>query len=259
MKKLAIGFGGHPLTAQQALFLQTGLTEAVTNLIKGLGGDFLIVHGVEITYPDATHIAWSAGWVYFSGEFFEVDAGSIVIASGYGLTKGYFVADETYDPVGNIAYKDLTTQHTQVIRKAKIVASAGGTSDVSDPLFIRSAKRLKNFETTVSLAATTPWIQTTATVGLALGGAVVFTGFMRHPSYVAGETTICTLPTLYRPAEKRVLSVAIDINTVGRTVVCVDINTNGTIVLDVPASAVGHYVDIYLDGLQFIRRTLVNN
>lgn len=261
MKKLAIDLGGHQITAQNTLWVQTGLTEGILATIKALGGPFCIVDGIEFTHA-GTVLTWTAGWVYFNNELFQVDAGTSDLGVG-AIVNGSFSVVETYDAVGDVVYKDLSTVHTQVIRKASFVAGTG----TSDPLFHRSAVRLKNrsnYYVNSQLAMLGSWFVTGSSGSTVLLGSLSVDGQVRlslsaKVNSYNGTTDpkICTLPASLRPAYDVIVLAPMITGGSTRTFVQILIEADGDVIPQ-GLSASTMY-EIFFDGVSFVRNTVFSN
>ena len=205
MNKLEIGLGGHNLTGDDILFLQTNLTDAITALAKTTGKALIAIHGVDLTFPGAT-IAWTAGWLYINGELCQVDAGSAAYPA-----NNTFVIQQTVDTLGNQTYEDLTAQTPYKVRKATISGNAGGTN-IQSNLAKLSDFLLTDVSAWLSLNA----ILTGGSSWVGVNGASNVVGYRLSRSRVvelngevstsnyqsATDTVIATLPAGYRPGKK---------------------------------------------------------
>lgn len=251
MNKLDIKLGGHPLTGDDLLFLQSSLAEAINGLAKSLYGDFCIISGCELTLsgggPTYT-VAWTAGWIFLNGELCKIDAGT---HNNWDGTNRFEIV-ETYDPAGSIVYESLATEDVYYIRKASIDNGGHGTTtDLTISTFLKF-KDTKKFTSLTPLGA---WVWSGGVIvpGYALNpiGDVVMRSRINIVSYnPASDTKIATLPAGYRPQEKRTFICAATINSV-KTFIHVEVDSNGDIMPLGLASSDAAY--IHLDGIRIVK------
>lgn len=245
MKTLKIYNGGHNHVGDDLLFLQSGDQAAITSYCKTLGIPLLVITGCVVNTAGPT-ITWTAGWIYINGELCEVDAG--VAALG---TDDTWIIQETYDPIGNQQYENLTTYDTFVIRKAVISGNAGGTNLYSN------AKRLRDF-LLLDIAGSTGLGPMSLTWTLPVGSSgvrryinqindLVVTGPVGTSSYNSGtQSVICVLD--HPPGRPYTFCCAAIINGTN-TFVNVNVDTSGNVT---PIGLTnGQAVTIYLDAIRY--------
>lgn len=196
------------------LFVQEQLEKVLVGLAETTGETFIAISGVETAIVGA-NITWTAGWIYYNGELFQVDAG----IAPYPANNTFDVA-ETADPAGNQIYEDLNAENTYVLRKMSIVGNAGGA------LLFSNLKRLKNFlldapagwSSIAALGTSGNWgavngggrvagYRTSQTKEVHLNGEVI-----NNNVNVATDAKICTLPN--PPAKKLTFICAAIKNTI---------------------------------------------
>jgi hypothetical protein len=241
MKKLDIKLGGHPLTGDDLLFLQSSITEGLTALAQGLAGPFFVISGVNISISGGT-ITWTAGWIYMAGEICQVDSGSATFAS-----NDTFVIVETADTAGDVTYEDLNTESTYLIRKATIQGNAGGT------YLYTNLNRLRNFNDRSVFSYGGSWTSagSVAFAYLDITGKTCLRGNVVISSYSpTPDANITTLAAKYRPDDtRRVIVPAVVGGT--NTFLHVTIASTGEVVpLGLTA---GNNATLYLDGVSFNR------
>lgn len=196
MNRLDIKLGGHPLTADDLLFLQTQLSDTIRAIAETTGKSFIAISGVEIVIGVGS-ISWTSGLVYMGGELCIVDAG----VAAYPANTTFQIV-ETYDPEGNVQYEDLNTEDTWIYRKAVISGAAGGAYDFSNLLYLKDWLMLENagFSSLGTiLAGGSSWgfIDGAFTAGFRTHQSreVHMNGRVNTANYqAANDTVICTLP-----------------------------------------------------------------
>jgi hypothetical protein len=226
MKKLDIKLGGHHLTGDDLLYVQSSLVEGLKAFVDMFGSTAAVLYGVEFSVAGPT-LSWTAGWVYINGEICQMDAGSATLASNNTL-----VIVETYDSAGNQTYEDLNVEDTYVIRKATVSGTAGGAN-----LYTNLSR--------LSLNAIGAWQSLNPIYGGSWAGLLIHTtspGYRKNQmSEVVFKGTIgisgfatpaddvaFTLPSGYRPKDQITTYARCILNAVD-TFIELNIDTNGDV------------------------------
>lgn len=137
MKKLNTFTGGHPLRLDDIAHLQDGVIDALKGVVNGLGANNqnLILQGC-VTSGFAP-ISLSAGYIYFNGEVYPVDAQTLpILAIGQSY---YFTVEEVVVSPSPVTYQDSSSKNVHVRRRMKVV---GASIAPVDSFLMNSAVRL---------------------------------------------------------------------------------------------------------------------
>lgn len=116
--------GGFPLNLDRIAWLQNSLREAITNMAKFYGNDY-ILYGSEVDVDTDLNTAnVTAGAVVIGGEVCTVDAQAIVSIGA----KVYLQIVETYDPSGSVVFLNATNKQVHAVRKAVLASGASTPS-----------------------------------------------------------------------------------------------------------------------------------
>lgn len=246
MKKLHIDFGGHTLTAQGTKLLQEGPTEALIAFVSSFGSQF-ILSGIDLTYPTANEITWTAGWLFMDGELLQVEAGTIDLGVNADLNSKFSIV-QTYESIGSLTYEDLTVVDTQIVRKATIVLGSGS----GDPRRPSQVNRLKNFRNYSPLTLTSGYTShvRTPVYGRTVLGDVYLLGGVSNTSFnTSSHAVIGVLPAAHRDGEIRRFICA---GFIGGTSTPVQVEVDGTTGEIKPIGLTnGQNVQISLDSIRY--------
>lgn len=120
MKKLNTFTGGHPLRLDDIAHLQDGIIDALKGVVNGLGANNQAFVLQGCTFPTPTTIA--AGYIYWNGEVYPVDAGpkpALFLGAQY-----YWQVQEITVAPSPVIYQDLVSHIVHVRRKMTLVVSA---------------------------------------------------------------------------------------------------------------------------------------
>jgi hypothetical protein len=132
MNTIFIDLGGHHFTGDDLLKMQDDYDKMLNAVVSMVGKPNLILSGVQTSFSLGV-ITWTAGWVYFNGELFEVPAGSFSPTSSYG-----FSVITGVDSAGTQIYEDLNTVNTYKKRQAVL-------TDSSPTVLMSNMRRLSEF------------------------------------------------------------------------------------------------------------------
>lgn len=119
MKKLNTFTGGHPLKLDDLAYLQAGVIDALKGVVDGLGTNSqnFILQGVVVTT-----FTYTGGYIYFNGEIYPVDAGSV---PPLGLGHQYYwQVDEVTESPSPTTYQNSVVRAVHVRRRMKLVEAA---------------------------------------------------------------------------------------------------------------------------------------
>ncbi len=122
MQKLNLYQGGHPYQADDLGVLQAGIIDALKGVVNGLGGNnqSFILQGVV---PGVLPGIYSAGYIYYNGEVYPVDARATALALGMGHAYYWQVEEVTITP-SPVVYQDTASHIVHVRRRMKMVEAA---------------------------------------------------------------------------------------------------------------------------------------
>lgn len=249
MNKFDIKMGGHPLTGDDLLFVQSALSEAINGIARSLYGDVCIIDGCELTITGGSPpytVAWTAGWVVINGELCKIEAGT---HNNWDGTNRFEIV-ETYDPAGNIVYESLATEDCYIIRKGNIDNGGHGSNNA---LTVTAATKFKDTRKFTNITPFGSWSSSGISVATSLNpiGDVVFRGAISVSSYNVGtDPKICTLAAQFRPQEKRTFICPATVAS-ARTFLHVEVDSNGD-VMPLGLTA-GQAATIHLDGIRLVK------
>ncbi len=219
MKKLDIQQGGHPLTGDDLLYMQSALIEVISKIVKSQFGDFVVLDGFEYSISAGT-ITWTDGWFYMDGEIYKIDAGSASYSSNNTIA-----VVETSDPAGDVTYENTDTVSTYLVRK--VTVSGYTTGNRSIPY----VKRVKGFVEWANVTLLGNWTAPSMApvVGLNANGAALMKNAVAVVSYNnSADTVLFNVAAAYRPVVTKYVTVAAIAGSSYSSVV-IEINTDGDI------------------------------
>jgi hypothetical protein len=222
---------GQPITDKTIPFIEDGVQEAISNVVKGLLGtyttnDVIILYGITVTLSTTTisndTATWTSGAIYYNGEVYTVPAGSVVKTAGQTFV---FTNTETYDNTIDPTYfEDNSPHNVHQVRQIQIVAGASGGSGVSNYIADYNGATVKYLYTFLGsvLSVLTNGDLTLSNSYSVAGGGVGGAGIAKYEKDLFGNVrligsiaspgtvtspTFATLPAGYRPAHPKVFSV----------------------------------------------------
>jgi hypothetical protein len=103
--------------------LNTMFFETLTDF-SSFGTDFVIIRGCVISGSMPGAITWTAGLVYYSGDFYRVDAGGVTVNVGETAVWNYSDSYISGDPA---TYSDTNTYNFHRIRKMTLTSAVSGS------------------------------------------------------------------------------------------------------------------------------------
>lgn len=142
MKKLiTTNTGKHPFTLADLGFMQDSYMELVKALVEALAADTnpaLVLVGCDITLVAGSDYNNSAGFVFFNGELYAVDASSTPI--DFDATPVVLEPIVTYAVPSPVTYKNLSVKNVHHVRKARFIETANA-ADLGNAVLWSSFKR----------------------------------------------------------------------------------------------------------------------
>ncbi len=204
---------GQPITKETIPFIENGVQEAISNLVKGLLGsyttdDVIILEGVELSVTGGGNtLTWTDGSVYFNGEVYTVVAGNVTKTGGQTFV---FTNAEGNGPV--VTFEDNSNHYPHRIRQVQLVAGAAGGSGVDDYISDYNTSNVKSpfkkdhwhyIGTSGEPAFGAPFSNIGGGSDLKfrkdLQGNVAITGVVAYTG--SGGATLFAIPVGYRPFE----------------------------------------------------------
>lgn len=146
-KLITTNNGGFPFTLDDLRWLENGLTDALKGIVNHVSStEVLILSGCEYNeqqLSDTDQLVMTAGYVYFNGEIYKVDAVNATLSSGNTF---YWDLKVTNDPAGNLTFEDTNTYDVYQIREFEVKQAASvpaGKVEVTDEKTIFSVFRDK--------------------------------------------------------------------------------------------------------------------
>jgi len=136
MKKLNLGFGGHPLKNDDFNFMQASYSEVIKAIISIFDPSLNIILSGFIINDNGTTISCTEGYVSWLGEVYIIGSASFPKVSGGQL---YLKLIENTVSPSPVVYKDQTTQNVHIDRKLQLKYFAAGDTGEYLAAFTRTS------------------------------------------------------------------------------------------------------------------------
>lgn len=136
MKKLQLGFGGHPLKNDDFNWMQNAYSEVIKAIISIFDPSLNIILSGFIITDNGTTISSTDGYVSWQGEIYQVKATSFAKVAGQQL---YFKLVETVVSPSPVTYKDGTNQNVHIDRTLQFKYFAAGDTGEYYAAFTRTS------------------------------------------------------------------------------------------------------------------------
>lgn len=126
MKKLVTTTGGHPLRLDDIKLLQDAHIEGTAGMLEGFCFGYsstgVYLSGAELNVS-GLNLTCTAGYIYWNGEIYPVDAQSTPLAMTSGFTRYWQIQQEVLAP-SPATYQDTTVHNVHIKYKAVLTSAA---------------------------------------------------------------------------------------------------------------------------------------
>jgi hypothetical protein len=112
--------GGHPLTGDDITFLQNALREGIMSTMQDQVNTPVVLSGCVFTNPTTGLWNWTAGFVYYNGQIYNLASGTATIT---GLQYLNWAFAQSNLSAGDAVYENGATQHTWIANVASVVVN----------------------------------------------------------------------------------------------------------------------------------------
>lgn len=136
MKKLDLGYGGHPLKNDDLNLIQSAYTDTFKAIVSVFDPSLNIILSGFVISDDGTNISCTSGYVSWQGEIYQIDSTTFVKQNGGQL---YLQLVENILPPSPVTYKDQTTHNVHLDRRMKLKYFVQGDTGEYLAAFTRSS------------------------------------------------------------------------------------------------------------------------